>query len=195
MRCPVCKTVSLENIELADHLAGEQCPSCGGVFIRAKGYWDYLASLGHQSPRDFPPELPAEAAAQLPVTESAVAKLCPGCSHFLTRYPIGHGVSFHLEHCQACGSFWLDRNEFPILQSRNLHERLHLITAAPWQHQLDDEKRQGVYEHTFLQKLGPATYGEIKRIKAWLDTHPQKAELYAYLTPRTDHASTRTTPR
>jgi hypothetical protein len=31
------------------------------------------------------------------------------------------------------------------------------------------------------EKLGPEALAEVKRIKSWLDTHPKKAELYAFL--------------
>ena len=31
------------------------------------------------------------------------------------------------------------------------------------------------------EKLGPTDYAELKRLKSWLDTHPKRNELYAYL--------------
>src|SRR5690349_10356519 len=115
MNCPVCKTVTLEAAELPTDgeigVSARRCGKCGGQFVAGQTYLMWV----ERQQTNLPEKLP-EHAAELPVTESRKAKLCPECRHFMTHAKVGHGVSFELERCSACGGFWFDANEWENLR-------------------------------------------------------------------------------
>jgi hypothetical protein len=43
------------------------------------------------------------------------------------------------------------------------------------------QERDAQRERLMAQKLGETDWAEIKRIRAWLDAHPKRSELYAAL--------------
>lgn len=180
MNCPVCKTVTLEAAELptggAIGLSARRCNSCGGQFVAGQTYLMWV----EQQKSNLPEKLP-EHATELPVKDSRKAKLCPECGHYMTRAKVGHGVSFELERCAACGGIWFDANEWENLRDRNLHDDVHYIFSSAWQAKVLRERQELMHEELMIAKLGKADWAEIQRIKAWLDRHPHRPELLAIL--------------
>ena len=174
MNCPVCKNIVLLPGQLEDNLPARGCSRCGGRWVAGASYWQWLEQRGQAADASAP-------AAQAEVHESGAAKLCPECGRFLTRCKVGHGVDFHLDRCANCSGFWFDANEWEILKARALHDDVHFVFSAAWQAQLAQTQRQLAHEQMLLEKLGQADFEEIKRIKAWLDAHPRRTELYAHL--------------
>jgi Zn-finger nucleic acid-binding protein len=174
MNCPVCKNIVLLPGQLEDNLPARGCSRCGGRWVAGVSYWRWLEQRG-QAVDDSAP------AAQAEVHDSAPAKLCPECGRFLTRCKVGHGVDFHLDRCANCSGFWFDANEWEILKARALHDDVHFVFSAAWQAQLAQTQRHEAHEQILLEKLGQADFEEIRRIKAWLDAHPRRTELYAHL--------------
>jgi hypothetical protein len=78
---------------------------------------------------------------------------------------------------------WFNRGEWDVLRARELHTRLHFVFSAAWQAAVAREERSTAHEAILRQKLGAADLEEIKRIKRWIESHPHKSELYAYLQP------------
>lgn len=189
MKCPVCKTVSLEAAEVDRQLPTHACSSCGGQWVKVEEYLKWLDLHGPNLPEKSPDQ-----AVNLPVNDSKPGKLCPACGAFLIRHLVGHGVSFHLDRCGRCGGFWLDRNEWEILKSRNLHDDVHYIFSEVWQSQARHQEQRAQYEGAVVKILddklrqvcGDGDLTRLKEIKAWLDGDPHSQDLYAYL------ASTRT---
>ena len=176
MNCPVCKATTLVAEELEPGLDGRRCRQCGGRWIEGGRYLAWVAAQG-QRLADKPPEEGVE----LPVAESGKAKLCPECGRFLTRAKVGRGVGFHLERCANCGGIWTDANEWEVLKSRNMHDNLHFIFSGAWQAEVMRQERDAAREQLLLKKLGAEDLAEVKRVRAWLDGHPKRAELYAVL--------------
>jgi len=177
MRCPVCQRGGFEQQELEPKLRALRCPTCGGHWIGAAQYWMWRNQHGPSLPERTPDHVESE----LPVTDTAKAKLCPECQRLLTRYRVGHGTSFVIERCGNCAGVWLDANEWESLRARNLHDDLHFIFSEAWQNAVGREQREQAREKLMTSKLGEADVDELKRIKAWLDNHPHKSELYAML--------------
>jgi Zn-finger nucleic acid-binding protein len=123
------------------------------------------------------------------VQDSVAAKLCPECGRFLIRHKVGHGVDFCIDRCTACGGIWLDANEWQQLRRRGLHDDLHFVFSAAWQAGLHREDDLTRHEHMLAQKLGAADAAEIRRIKQWIDAHPHRAALCAYLLHASDPPS------
>jgi Zn-finger nucleic acid-binding protein len=176
MNCPVCKTARLSFVDMDSDLKALACPQCQGRWVQSYQYWKW-----HDKHGSSLPEIPLPADRTLPVTDSHTAKLCPECGHFLTRFPVGHGLEFGLDRCGNCGGMWFDRNEWEILKNRNLHDNVHLIFSAIWQDQIKTELQIKSRENFYKTKFGPSDYQKIKEIKSWIDQHPLASELYAFL--------------
>ena len=177
MNCPVCKNVGLAAAEADAALSSRRCGNCGGQWVAATSYFAWLESRGTDLP-----ERHAAGEIVLTVTEAAGAKLCPECGRFLTRAKVGHGVNFHLDRCGSCGGIWFDANEWDVLRSRNLHDDVHFVFSSAWQAEVARGEREAAHERLMAQKLGETDWAEVKRIRAWLDGHPKRAQLYAALT-------------
>ena len=160
-------------VDLAPDLAGLACSECLGVWI-ARGNYDAWRA---RQPGNLP-ENPT--ATQIAVTDSHKAKLCPQCGHLLLPYRVGHGLSFSIDYCGACGGVWLDCHEWDAIKARNLHDNLHDIVSAHWQTAVRQADVQEAIEQTYRRLLG-ASYGKASEMRAWLREQPQKGLLLAYL--------------
>jgi Zn-finger nucleic acid-binding protein len=177
LKCPICKDVLLGDGMLDSNLVAHPCAQCGGQWIAPKDYWKWLE--GRKVVTPDPP--PADNPIDLPVKQTDTPKFCPDCGRFLGRHKVGHGVAFSIDRCGTCGGFWLDANEWQVLQSRHIHERLHFVASDAWQADVAREEREKGHEQIVLGKVGAEDLEKIKGIKAWIDGHAHKAELYAFL--------------
>lgn len=182
LNCPVCKTVVLASGTLDGSLVAHPCPQCGGQWIAPKDYWAWLETRNVTTPE--PPA--AENPVDLPVKQDEKPKFCPDCGRFMRRHKVGHGVSFIMDRCGTCGGFWLDANEWEVLASRHIHERLHFVASDAWQAEVARQEREKGHERIVREKLGAEDLERIKQIKAWIEGHPRKAELYAVLLDKKD---------
>jgi Zn-finger nucleic acid-binding protein len=175
MKCPVCTTTTLEPTQLEPTLLGQACRQCGGTWIASNQYWAWL-----DEQRLAPPELPAPGEPPA-VDDVSRAKRCPGCGYLQLGYRIELDLPFQLDQCGHCNSFWLDRNEWAALRHRQLHGKLHRVSGEPWQRALRQEEHRRFMRSFYTAKLGAADYAEAQRVRAWLDQHPERAMLLAYL--------------
>jgi Zn-finger nucleic acid-binding protein len=176
MNCPVCKTSQLISTELESNLTSLKCPDCGGNWIHGAEYWKWLEKHG--------PNLPERAAQdeELSLAEPGKYLDCPECRFRMVKYLVGHGLSFTLDHCEGCKGIWLDRNEWEALKKRNLHDDMNSMLTSFWQAKAQKEPRKKHLEQVYIRRFGADDYAEIKRIRAWLETHQNKQGLLAYLT-------------
>jgi Zn-finger nucleic acid-binding protein len=177
MKCPVCKDVVLEEHELEADLPSWQCRECNGHWLEGERYHSWL----EKQPREGHT---TQAAVDLPVRESEAAKLCPKCGRFLGRFNVGHGLEFRLDRCGHCGGIWFDANEWETLKARGLHERVHFVFSAAWQAEFVRQEHDKTMEKLLIERLGEGDLAEVRRIKAWIEGHPRRAELYAFLIQR-----------
>ena len=176
MKCPVCKNYALAAKELEQNLSSQNCPNCRGRWIGSFQYWKWRQASGKSIA-----ETPSSDESDLPVKDSSNAKLCPECGHFLRRYPVGHDIDFSLDRCGNCGGMWFDQNEWEVLKNRNLRDDVHKIFSEIWQRQLKDQQHQAEMEAFYKKKFGPDDYHKALDIKSWLDAHPNKSALRAFL--------------
>jgi len=76
---------------------------------------------------------------------------------------------------------WFDRDEWSSLQRRNLHDNLHQMFGESWQRRLRATEHRARMDAIYRTKFGETDYTEVRRVKAWLDAHPQRQALRAYL--------------
>jgi Zn-finger nucleic acid-binding protein len=171
MQCPVChpSVLSLGTLEPGPSVSS--CAKCEGVWLAERDYRAWLARRGAP-----------ETATDAPVTIADVqhAKLCPGCRRIMLRYRVGHGAAVSIDICGGCSGVWFDRNEWRALQSRGLHDDLHLVATEPWQAEVRREEARTHLEALYRKRFG-AEYDEIERVHRWLDVHPQRDALLAFL--------------
>ena len=146
------------------------------MWITAQQYDDWLARHA-----DNQPEKPADPNAQLLSGEKLGAKFCPVCQYLLVKYKVGHQTNFSLDRCGHCGGVWLDKNEWDILKSRNLHDDVHLMFSPAWQAAVRSEQHEAAMDEIWREHLSEADLSEIRRVKQWIDAHPKAAELRAFL--------------
>jgi len=177
LKCPVCKTVELKAVHLETGLESYICEKCSGNWLTSEDYWAWLEQrseiLPEKPPTDEPQPIPDESTKR--------AKLCPECHRIMLKYKIGRNIIFPLDRCSTCSGVWFDRDEWKVLKRRNLHDEIHAIFSDKWQKQVREEERCRNLEAIFEDKFGKADYDEIRRIKQWLDAHPQRTALLSYL--------------
>lgn len=176
MNCPICKTVTLSRSESPEQLKFFECKTCKGRWLQSYQYWKWKDKQG----RDLPEKSVADPV-NLAVNDSENAKLCPECGHILIRFPVGHGIEFTLDHCGNCGGIWFDKNEWEVLKNRNLHYEVHKIFSAVWQTGVRAKAHEKYIQNFYLNKFGKEDYKKIEEMKNWMESHPLKHELYAYI--------------
>lgn len=176
MKCPVCKSTSLQSVPASNSPDRSVCSKCDGQWIKSFQYWKWIKAHGENLP-----ETPPEQGACLPVSDSSGAKLCPECGHFLTRNRVGHGIEFHLDRCQNCGGIWLDKNEWKVLESRNLHDDIHFIFSSIWQSHVLEEELARVHDARVETILGQEDFERTRAFKSWVQNHEERNTIMAYL--------------
>lgn len=173
MKCPVCRTEMLHATEIEGGLPVGTCYNCGGNWLSSI---DYERWLEHADPA---PSVPKEQ--PLPVDDTSKAKLCPECGHILIKYQVAHDIDFTLDHCGNCNGVWFDENEWQVLLQRNLHDALHKVFNEQWQNSLIKAELWQKQKKRYRQKLGDEDFAEVQRIKQWIDQHPQREVILAFL--------------
>ncbi len=176
MKCPKCHNANMNLKEIADGLKVSECEQCSGIWIKASNYWTWLKL--HGTPL---PEKDISEGLKLNVKESSEIKICPDCQHFLTRRLVGHGLNFHVDRCATCGGIWLDKNEWDMLASRNLHDEIHMIFSTQWQDELKKQKQSDFFEEKMCEVLGQKEYDLVKSFYGKISDSPHKNAILAYL--------------
>jgi Zn-finger nucleic acid-binding protein len=174
--CPVCppgQLLTLQTLEPGLQVRG--CTRCGGHWIRLADYWRWRAGKGAGVPEKQVKR------ASGPAQEAAGYRRCPDDGQLLTRYRVGRGVAFTLERCAQCEGVWLDANEWEVLKRRGLHDDLHRVFSEDWQREARQMEKSHELEALLMRALPPADYVKIREIKAWIDAHPHRNELYEVL--------------
>lgn len=175
MKCPVCKTDTLGEISLLKGLPANECSNCHGFFIPSNAYMAWWKSLG----REFPIK---EGMIEIdPSWEVNELKFCATCGHIMARYKIFPDTEFYIDRCRNCNGIWLDQHEWDVLIDRNLHDNLNDFFTRPWQENLRAAETHNHLDSIYLEKLGAEDYERIKEIRAWLNDHPMRGMLLAFL--------------
>jgi len=174
-KCPVCLTPELLRTELEPNLSSFSCYECEGHWIRGKEYWDWVETHGtNRAERLHEND-------DLSLAEPGKPIDCPECRYRMTKYLVGRGLEFSVDHCPGCKGIWLDRNEWEALRKRNLHDDLHSMFTSFWQAEAHRQARKKRMEQIYIDRFGNDDYSEIKRLRLWLETKTNREELLAFL--------------
>jgi Zn-finger nucleic acid-binding protein len=116
--------------------------------------------------------------------EAAQVRLCAEYGRILRRWQIWPEVPFYLERCGHCTSVWFDQGEWQALRARNLYHQVHLFFSDIWQRELWAEEMKKRLDRVYRERFGGQDYARIQEIRAWLDQHPQRGALLAFLSDR-----------
>jgi len=177
MTCPVCTHGStLQTTTTPEGLRVRECPTCGGRWVRSDDYWRWRAHATEPWPNatDAPELAPSE-------PESKGFRFCPEDNYLLTRYQVGPPHSFSIDQCRSCSGIWLDAGEWEALIRGGLAVKLRTILSQAWQDEIRGNHAPQTDEERWRGQLALADLERIAEIKAWLDRHPKRNHLYAYL--------------
>ena len=175
MKCPVCKIDSLSGISLVENLPANQCVNCGGVWVPSNAYLAWKRAKG-----DDVPEKTGSITID-PAWEVDELKLCPSSGHFMARYKVFPDTEFYLDRCRDCNGIWFDKQEWEVLVDRNLHDNLNEFFTRPWQDNLHTAETKKIMDGVYLQKFGEEDYQHIKKVREWIENHPKRGMLLAFL--------------
>lgn len=179
MNCPNCKDSRLVPHALETDLNTEECGGCGGHWIGAVHYWRWLDSHGSDLQ-----ENPATEHADLEVLDGDSARVCPECKRILARSRVGHGLDFYVDRCIECGGIWLDRNEWLVLKSRNLHDDIHRIFSRSWQDRNLRAEQEAYRERWLKEVFGEERLAYMKEFRAWLRTQEHQGAIHSFLSEK-----------
>jgi Zn-finger nucleic acid-binding protein len=177
-KCPICKKTDLQLIQHDNQPPVSECSTCGGMWVRANEYASWLKT---QTPGKYDLTNAEEASKRFPITDSHQAAICPDCGHFLRKYKVSSNFDFQLDRCNNCNGVWLDKNEWQVLQATDLQDEINKIFTQPWQKQILDEITARKFEAMYLERFGESDYAKIKEVRNWLQEHPNRNILIAYL--------------
>ena len=99
----------------------------------------------------------------------------------MTRYQVGHGLKFQVDHSPATGGVWLDKGEWEALKSKGLHNELNFIFTASYQRDIRTAEYQEALEKAFQERIGSADFQKIAELKTWIAAHPKRRDICCYL--------------
>ena len=143
MKCPICNTDSLNEVNLSAGLLAHQCTHCFGHWIPSERYWDWLEGRNQDAQQSATQDCPPInlSSGLLPVVDNTTANFCADCSRLMTKSKVGRGLSFYVDRCSHCHGVWLDQNEWENLVQMNLHHQIHYMFSRAWQFSVRQERR------------------------------------------------------
>ncbi len=186
MKCPVCRTITLESDFNDNKLINHSCPQCKGSWIKYEDYeeWKRKNSIdpkanGHAINSNSTND--GESNEYMPEYDSKRACLCPDCGRILIKYLVTKDIPFYVDHCSSCNGVWLDKNEWDVLAKNHIHTKMNHFFTRPWQNRLREEMTKVRLEVHYANKFGTENYNKLKEIREWLKSSDLSSEMIAYL--------------
>ena len=185
MNCPVCPSQPLAASESRTDPNTHACPTCRGRWLTFNDHlaWLERTSTGPTRPPAIIPALP-NAIAPEPAQK---ARICPVCGRLLTRFRISLDLPFTLDRCGNCAGVWFDDAEWTVVKSAGLLPGLHHLFNDTHQHKLEAEERRRNHEARCRAIVGEEAFERARTFKLWLDNHPHKDALMAFLEDRPEY--------
>lgn len=176
LSCPSCS----EETRLKLHREENQplvhrCESCSGHWLSWDDYFDWLSKQSEKLP------IREDGSLDVEDEDMAKARICPECHVILVRYKIGHGTSFHLDYCRRCNGVWFDAQEWEVIRSKNLHDKVNTFFTRAWQTTIRHEAVNRRLDDMFRRRLGDVDYRRVTAFKSWLDSQSAKSSILAFL--------------
>lgn len=175
MNCPVCIGPILDYRFLEFKIPGYRCHKCDGTWLMANEYVQWLYS---QNPPSGTGPMAVEA---IPTWDIPAVKACPNCGRLLMRYKVLPNGALILDRCNQCNGIWFDPKEWAFVIEQGLHFQINLFFTQPWQVKVRAEEARGMLTRLYQEKFGDEDYDKVREVWNWLNAHPRRAMLLAYL--------------
>ncbi len=174
MKCTACNEGVLTPSFIDSLFRAHTCNHCGGNWILVE---DFLAWQENNPEHQFDDELEYEEE----LSESSKALFCPITGSLMTKFRISSKTSHRIDYSVTTGGIWLDQGEWLLLKQEGIAGSLNRIVTQPWQNKIRAQNTKDNFIHMYESKFGKENYAKVKELKNWLQSHPQKADLRAYL--------------
>lgn len=176
IRCPLCKpSKPLKAQTLREALVAYGCDACSGIFLPSRNYLNWKATLKAEDSID-------ESSDENLVSDDTFdALICPKCKRIMLKYVVGKGIRFKIDFCRSCNGVWLDKNEWEILESKNLHREINQFFTEAWQSKERAAELEKRIEALFKERIGLESYDKVSEFKSWLRSTEFRTEILAYL--------------
>ena len=181
MKCTSCKIGRLLPGYLDDLFPAHNCDHCGGSYIMLDDYLKWLEHADQQTLAAAQTNDQKLAIELEQVTETKRALLCPIHGNIMLKYRISTDTDHRIDINPATNGIWLDKGEWALIKSQGLAGCLNKIFTAPWQRHIKEKNAANVLDANYLEQFGEQDYEKIKDIRKWLDNHPKRNLLVAYL--------------
>ncbi len=177
MLCPACNSKNFKSVKLEADLPVDRCADCNGVWVDLDAYRSWRKTM--------PAIATLEYAGEIEVVDAA-ARMCPKTGHLMARVKVCNVIPLRLDFSAAAHGVWLDSGEWEALLALGLHDQLDAIVSERWQRELQEAASRERMEKAHRARFGDTGYEELMRIREWLKTQTNAAEMIAFLNAKAD---------
>ncbi|MGL6313957.1 zf-TFIIB domain-containing protein [Vibrio sp. WXL103] len=174
MNCTSCKNGLLIPSFIEGQFRAHTCNSCGGNWILIE---DFVAWKERNGDYHFAEDISFGEDA----SDTKKALMCPASGVIMRKFRVSASNDHRVDYSAAVGGIWLDHGEWELLKAEGLAGSLNLLVTQHWQDQIRETGAKQNFADIYQNKFGEETYTKIKEIRSWLNYHPQKADLRAYV--------------
>nr|WP_086940817.1 zf-TFIIB domain-containing protein [Thaumasiovibrio occultus] len=175
MKCPKCKDSALHAKQMDEQFAAQECERCGGDWILVE---DFVQWRENNPGFEFAKNVDVE---EDEILDSQNALLCPRTGTFMRKFRIAAQNAHRLDYSAAVGGIWLDNGEWELLKKEGIAGQLNEILTNKWQQAVRESMSKEQFALIYSRKFGETDYQKVRDIRGWIDSHPAKADLRAYL--------------
>jgi Zn-finger nucleic acid-binding protein len=172
MKCTSCNKGILSPSFIDGLFRAHTCTACAGNWILIE---DYVAW------KERNPEFKFSAEATCKIDESTKALLCPVTGTIMTKFLLSSKNSHRLDYSSSMGGIWLDKGEWELLKQEGLAGSLNAILTSHWQKNIRSDSAKDNFSAIYQDKFGQESYSKARDFREWLNSHPCKADLRAYI--------------
>lgn len=172
MKCTNCNTGVLSPSLIDNLFKAHTCTECGGHWVLIADYTNW---------KDRNPDFQFTAETVGKITESATALLCPASGIIMRKFRISAKSPHRLDYSSSVSGIWLDKGEWSLLKQEGLAGSLNTMLTTRWQNNIRLECAKETFATIYGDKFGQESYSKAREIREWLNNHPCKADLRAYL--------------
>lgn len=174
MKCPSCQNGSLNPHFIDQLFRSHKCNQCEGDWILVEDFVSW---------KDRNPEYRFNESLNVSeeISDTKQAMLCPVSGVIMRKFKISAEHDHRIDYSHLSGGIWLDKGEWELLKAENIAGSLNKVVTQVWQNQIREDSAIENFKEIYANKFSNEDYTQLKEVKAWLDQHPQKHDLRAYL--------------
>lgn len=172
MKCPICKDSNLIPSFLEEMFHAHTCNNCSGNWLLVEDYVVW---------KDRHPDYAFSNDAAFEVENTKRTLLCPVSGKIMHKYKIAHDSGHKLDYSPSVGGVWLDKGEWEYLKEKNLAGSMNKVFTSQWQKSVREKSAEITFADLYQEKFGEESYAKVKEVRQWLNNHPCKIDLRAYI--------------